>query len=159
DLLPPDAPPAQPGPATWTAYVAFRHADPVTGNSSLRRALALSVDRDALAAVLPSHLPVATGGIVPPALQGHTADIAPPFDAEAAKAALAESGVSPGTELTLATQDVWQPVVDELARVWRDTLGVTVRHVTWTAEGIATLPPVTQLAQVYIGGWLPGYPD
>jgi len=41
--------------------------------------------------VLPAHLPVATGGIVPPALQGHTADIALPFDPAAAVAALAES--------------------------------------------------------------------
>jgi ABC-type transport system substrate-binding protein/class 3 adenylate cyclase len=159
DLLPPSAPPAQPGPATWTAYVAFRHADPVSGNRNLRRALALSVDRDALAAVMPSHLPVATGGIVPPALQGHTADIVLPFDPDAAVAAMTESGIPPGTELTFATQDVWQPVVDVLAGGWRDTLGVSIRHTTWTAENVATLPPPTELAQVYIAGWLPGYPD
>ncbi|MDX6545867.1 MAG: hypothetical protein QOG02_1641 [Gaiellales bacterium] len=159
DLLPPDAPPAQPGPAAWTAYLAFRHADPVSGDRALRRALALSVDREALAAVLPAHLPVATGGIVPPALQGHTADIALPFDPAAAVAALAESGVRSGTQLTVATQDVWQPALDVLARSWQDVLGVTIRHVTWTAEDVASLPPITELAQVYIGGWLPGYPD
>ncbi len=159
DLLPPDAPPAVPGPATWTAYLGFRHADPVSGDRNLRRALALAVDREALAAVLPSHLPVANGGIVPPALQGHTADIALPFDPAAAAAALAESGIPAGTELSVATQDVWQPVMEVLERGWRDTLGVTVRHATWRAEDVAGLPPLTELAQVYIAGWLPGYPD
>jgi ABC-type oligopeptide transport system substrate-binding subunit len=36
---------------------------------------------------------------------------------------------------------------------------VTIRHTMWTAENVATLPPPTELAQVYIAGWLPGYPD
>ena len=159
DHLPPDAPAAVPGPATWTAYLAFRHADPVTGNRDFRRALALAVDRERLAQVLPSHLPVSTGGIVPPALQGHTADIALPFDREAAAAALAAAGVSPGTELTVATQDVWEPALAVLAEGWRDVLGVGVRHVPWRAEDVAGLPRLSELGQVYIGGWLPGYPD
>jgi hypothetical protein len=54
-----------------------------------------------------------------------------PFDPEAAVAAMAESGIPPGTELTFATQDVWQPVVDVLAGGWHDTLGVTIRPRTW----------------------------
>ena len=159
DFLPAGAPPAEPGPATWTAYLAFRHADPLTGNPAVRRALALAVDREALAGVLPSHLPVATGGIVPPALQGHTADIVLPFDPAAAAAALGDAGIAPGGELTVATQDVWAPVVEVLAGSWRDALGLDVRHVTWTAEDVPSLPPPTNLGQVYIAGWLPGYPD
>jgi ABC-type oligopeptide transport system substrate-binding subunit len=38
-------------------------------------------------------------------------------------------------------------------------LGLHVRHVTWTAEDVPSLPPPTDLGQVYIAGWLPGYPD
>ena len=41
-------------------------------NLDLRRALAHAIDRDALAAACPANLVVATGGVVPPALQGHT---------------------------------------------------------------------------------------
>ena len=159
DHLPADAPVAVPGPATWTAYLAFRHVDPVTGQELFRRALALAVDRGELAAVLPSHLPVARGGIVPPALQGHNPDIALGFDPEAARAALAASGVTPDEPLVVATQDVWGPVLEVLARGWRDVLGVRVEHVAWRAEEVATLPRLSELGQVYIGGWLPGYPD
>jgi ABC-type transport system substrate-binding protein/class 3 adenylate cyclase len=159
DFLPAGAPPAEPGPATWTAYLAFRHADPFTGNPAVRRALALAVDREALAEVLPSHLPVASGGIVPPALQGHTADIVLPFDPAAAAAALGQAGVAPGAELTVASQDVWAPVLEVLARSWREALGLRIHHVTWTAEDVPSLPRPTELGQVYIAGWLPGYPD
>ena len=159
DFLPPGAPPAEPGPATWTAYLAFHHADPFTGNPAVRRALALAVDREALAEVLPSHLPVASGGIVPPALQGHTADIVLPFDPAAAAAALGQAGVAPGAELTVASQDVWAPVLEVLARSWREALGLRIHHVTWTAEDVPSLPRPTELGQVYIAGWLPGYPD
>ena len=159
DHLPPDAPVAVPGPATWTAYVAFRHDDPVTGLQDVRRALALTVNRERLSQVLPTHLPVSTGGIVPPALQGHTADIALPFDPAAARAALEASGVLAGTTLTVATQDVWQPVMEVLAQSWYDELGVSIRHVPWKAEDVASMAKPADLGQVYIGGWLPGYPD
>ncbi len=159
DHLPAQAPPAVPGPATWTAYLAFRHADPIVGDPHVRRALALAIDRSRLAEVLPDHLPVATGGIVPPALQGHTADIALAFDPQAAAAELAAAGIGSGIELTLATQDVWAGIVGVLAEGWTDVLGVTIRHVTWRAEDVPDLPHPSQLGEVYIGGWLPGYPD
>jgi ABC-type transport system substrate-binding protein/class 3 adenylate cyclase len=158
DHLPAGAEPAAPGPATWTAYLAFRQDDPWTGRPELRRALAYAVDRDRLAGVLPAHLPVARGGIVPPALQGHTADIALPYRPDAAAAALAAAGCG-GIELTVAFQDVWEDVVDTLAESWRELLGITVRRVRWRADDVADLGPPARLGHVYIGGWLPGYPD
>src|SRR5213075_2250801 len=58
------------GPASWSGYIRFDHAHPTTGNLDLRRALAHAIDREALAAVCPANLVVATGGVVPPALLG-----------------------------------------------------------------------------------------
>src|SRR6476646_1009974 len=74
------------GAAAWSGYIAFDHAHPVVGDLSVRRALAHAVDREALGSVAPINLAVATGGIVPPALQGHTPDIALRFDPDAARA-------------------------------------------------------------------------
>ena len=65
------------GQAAWSAYLAFDHRHPVLGNVDLRRALAHAVDRS-LPRDLGESLVIATGGIVPPALQGHTPDIVPP---------------------------------------------------------------------------------
>jgi len=68
------------GPAAWTAYLAFDHKDPMVSNRDFRLALAHAIDRDELGEHLLENLLVATGGLVPPALQGHTPDIVPRYD-------------------------------------------------------------------------------
>ena len=80
------------GPAAWSGYLAFDHAHPDTSNVDLRRALAHAVDRERLAAALPVNMVVATGGVVPPALQGHTPDIALRFDPDLARWHLERAG-------------------------------------------------------------------
>ena len=80
------------GPAAWSGYLAFDHNDPVTANLDLRLALARALDRELLGLAVPSNLVVATGGVVPPALQGHTPDIALRFDPDLARKHLAMSG-------------------------------------------------------------------
>ena len=64
-------------PLTWLAYLGFDHSHPQLGNVELRCALALAIDRTALEEAAPWNLVAATGGIVPPALYGHSPDIAP----------------------------------------------------------------------------------
>lgn len=78
DLMPAEVPDATLGPAAWSGYLAFDHKHPATSNLELRLALAHAVDRAALDTAMPVNMIVATGGIVPPALQGHTPDIALP---------------------------------------------------------------------------------
>jgi tetratricopeptide (TPR) repeat protein len=88
------------GPAAWSFYLAFDQADhPATANLEFRRALAHAVDRDALAEALPANMVLATGGVVPPALQGHTPDIARAFDPDRAREHLARSGVTSGVRV------------------------------------------------------------
>ncbi|HET9722292.1 MAG TPA: ABC transporter substrate-binding protein, partial [Actinomycetota bacterium] len=100
DLMPSAVPPdAKLGAAAWSAYLRFDHTDPVMGNLELRRALAHAIDRAALAEVCPANLVVATGGVVPPALQGHTPDIALRFDPELAREHIARSGFRGELEL------------------------------------------------------------
>ena len=148
------------GPLTWIAYLAFRHSDEALGDRDLRLALAHAINRSALEPLMPANLEVATGGIVPPALQGHTPDIVLPFDAERARQHLRYAG-APG-ELSIVAQDVWRPLLDEITRSWREILGLEVPVETWTAESVDEVAPLgkpLELAPIAVLGWLPGYPD
>ncbi|MBV8562242.1 MAG: hypothetical protein JOZ56_04060, partial [Actinobacteria bacterium] len=133
------------GAAAWSAYVRFDHSDPVTGNLDLRRALAHAVDRKALAAACPANLVVATGGVVPPVLQGHTPDIALRFDPELAREHLARSGYE--GELELAGLAHWDAIVGAIAASWEEVLGRPV-----------VLKPLEE-SRMKVTGWLPGYAD
>ena len=157
DLMPAEVPDAQLGPAAWSGYLAFDHSDPALADLGLRSALAHAVDREALAASLPLNLVVATGGIVPPALQGHTPDIALRFDPDSARALLAESGFD--GELGVACLDEDATVLSPIVASWREVLGLSVELRTWSAEAaIAPMDP-KRIAPIYLTGWLPGYAD
>ena len=157
DLMPPDAPDAHLGPAGWSGYLAFDHSHPAVGNLDLRRALAHAVDREALRAVVPANLLVATGGIVPPALQGHTPDIALGLDADVAVSSLRASGFE--GPLSLACEEEDASFLEPVAASWRAVLGLEVEIVTWTAAQAMVPMDPKGLAPVYFTGWLPGYPD
>jgi ABC-type oligopeptide transport system substrate-binding subunit len=145
------------GAAAWTGYVTFDHTHPATSQLDLRRALAHAVDREALAATVPVNMAVAGGGIVPPALQGHTPGIAPRFDPTLAKECFAR--VRLDGALTIAGTDEWMPTIEVLVRGWRDVLGIAVETRTWTTTDAAKLTRVWEDAPLAIKGWLPGYPD
>ena len=126
DLVPGISDDAHLGAASWSGFLAFRHADPVMGNVEFRRALASAVDRELLAEHVPSNLVVANGGIVPPALQGHTPDIVPRFDPEAAREHLRLSGLSRDElqGIEIAGIETW---LDDFLLVvsgtWKEVLG------------------------------------
>ncbi|HLY87131.1 MAG TPA: ABC transporter substrate-binding protein [Gaiellaceae bacterium] len=147
------------GSPAWSAYIRFDHTHPVTGNLELRRALAHAVDRDALAAVCPANLVVATGGVVPPALQGHTPDIALRYDPDLARQCLANSGYEGPIEL--AGMMVWDDILGVIAGGWRDVFGdrVSVSSWSWLDEEARSVGARIQTAPIRITGWLPGYPD
>jgi len=147
------------GPAAWTAYMGFDHRHPAFSDARVRRALAYGIDRSQLAAAAAQNYVVATGGIVPPALHGHTPDIALRFDPDKARALLGEAGVRLQEPLEVAAQDSWAYLLEPILTTWRDLLGVEVRLRSWRAKDVASLPKPWELAPVYVAGWLPGYPD
>jgi ABC-type transport system substrate-binding protein len=146
------------GPAGWSGYLVFDHHHPVASNLEFRRALAHAVDREALQAVLPPSMVVATGGVVPPALQGHTPDIAPRFDPVGARAHLARSGVS-DANLQIAALDEWEPGLRVLTETWSDVLGLRFGLRLWSHEEATLISHPLDLAPIAVSGWLPGYPD
>jgi peptide/nickel transport system substrate-binding protein len=142
-------------PLTWLAYIGFDHTHAQLRDVELRRALALAIDRTALAEAAPANLVAATGGIVPPALYGHSPDIAPRLDLDRAREHLDRSG---DVTLALTAQDVWGELLEIVARGWRDGLGIDVRLDLWPGHD----PPAGSLlehAPVALFGWMPGYPD
>jgi ABC-type oligopeptide transport system substrate-binding subunit/class 3 adenylate cyclase len=147
------------GAATWTGYLAFDHSHPAVANVDFRRALAHAIDREALAERMPANLLVATGGLVPPALQGHTPDIVPHYEPERARELLARSGVTGVVQL--AALDQWADIVQAIAESWRSTLGVEVETPTWSPDQAWRLarPWEQFIAPIVITGWLPGYSD
>jgi ABC-type transport system substrate-binding protein len=147
------------GPAAWSAYLRFDHTHPITSNVDLRRALAHAIDREALAAIAPANLVVATGGVVPPALQGHTPDIALRFDPELARTYLDRSGFD--GELEVAGMMVWESILETIAQGWKNVFGgrVAVRTWSWRDEEALQRSGRIESAYLQITGWLPGYPD
>jgi len=157
DLMARDLPDATIGPAGWSGYLAFDHTSEVGSNLELRRALAHAIDRDALASAMPANLIAATGGIVPPALQGHTPDITLRFDPDTARECLRRSGHRGGLEVALLDDD--RPVVEPVLASWREVLGLSTEVRSWSLDEIATMRPPPEQAPIYLTGWLPGYAD
>ncbi|MHB8469594.1 MAG: ABC transporter substrate-binding protein [Gaiellaceae bacterium] len=147
------------GLASWSAYIRFDHTHPSTSDVDLRRALAHAIDRDALEEVCPANLVVARGGVVPPALQGHTPDIALPFDPDLAREHLERSGFD--GEIELAGMMVWDALLVRVAESWRSVFGdrIAVRSWSWREEEAAHAGGRVDTAPVRITGWLPGYAD
>jgi ABC-type oligopeptide transport system substrate-binding subunit/class 3 adenylate cyclase len=135
------------GAAAWSGYIGFDHNDPVSGNVDFRRALAHAIDREALAAVASANIVVAGGGVVPPALQGHTPDIALRYDPELARACLERSGYD--GELELSGLDDWDDILRVIAESWESVLG----------RQVAIRANTDGRPRARITGWLPGYPD
>jgi ABC-type oligopeptide transport system substrate-binding subunit/class 3 adenylate cyclase len=155
DLLPSMPEEAVQGGAGWSYYVTFDHRR-MTGRD-VRRALAHAIDREALGRALPSNLIVATGGIVPPALQGHTPDIAPRFDPDQARELLGRSRFDGPLEILEAEERA--AIARILGDMWRETLGLDVRVTIRSYAELAVVPNLWDLAPIVISGWLPGYPD
>jgi oligopeptide transport system substrate-binding protein len=162
DLVPGVSDDAHLGAASWSGFLAFRHADPRMANVEFRRALASAIDRDTLADQVPSNLVVANGGIVPPALQGHTPDIVPRFDPETAREHLRSSGLSAEDlgGLELAGIETWlDDFLLVVSRTWKEVLDIDVPVRPWTLEDALSIGDPTDMAPIVITGWLPGYAD
>ncbi|HEX6331721.1 MAG TPA: ABC transporter substrate-binding protein [Actinomycetota bacterium] len=145
------------GAAAWSFYLTFDHAHPATGNVEFRRALADAVDREALAEALPANLVMATGGIVPPALQGHTPEIARPFDPDAAREHLARSGITEG--VVVGAFHEWVSILRVVVASWEEVLGLTFPLEPWDPREYQALTNPWEQWPISPSGWLPGYAD
>lgn len=149
-------------PPAWLEYLALPHAHPACSRLEFRRALAHAVDREVLAAMAPRNAIVATGGIVPPPLQGHTPDIAPTFDPELARDYLEQSGVDEAPEILTFDGGAMDPaLVRAVAASWESVLGMPFPVRTMSIEDLDDSVGSIRLFEQAIqhSGWFPGYPD
>jgi ABC-type oligopeptide transport system substrate-binding subunit/class 3 adenylate cyclase len=145
------------GPAAWSGYLAFDHHDAALGSLDLRLALAHALDRGSMGDALPTNFIVATGGVVPPALQGHTPDIALGFDPDRARHHLAASGFR--GLLPIASLDENASLLEPVVQSWSEVLSIDVDHRTWSPATIPGLTDLRDIAPIVFTGWLPGYAD
>ena len=144
------------GPPPGRATCAFDHHDPATRTSSCagRWRTRSTAKRSARRA---GEHGGRDRGIVPPALQGHTPDIALRFDPDGARDYLRGRGSTGGLASPASTRtggcSTWS------SESWRRRSDVDVDVRTWTVAEAAQVRRPSGLAPVYFTGWLPGYPD
>ena len=95
---------------------------------------------------------------MPPALHGHTPEIALRFDPDRARKHLAAASADLSGGLAVYAQVVWEPMLEVLLRGWRDVLGIGVELDLFDARDTAPAP-MFERAPIAVMGWMPGYPD
>lgn len=147
-------------PPAGLVYVIFDHAHPRVGDARFRLGLAHAVDRDALRHVLPEHAWPAHGGVVPPALAGHTPDIAPRFDPERGRELCAGGGSPAGLRFAVVDRPghFFIDLAQAVGEMWRSNLDVDVAVDTFDPATYSGLAPADRPA-LFISSWYPGYTD
>jgi ABC-type oligopeptide transport system substrate-binding subunit len=143
-------------------YVGFHPRHPPLDDPRVRRALVMATDRERLDKVLAEfELVPHTGGLLPPGVPGHSPGIALPHDLAGARQLLAEAGYPGGSgfpAVGLMTGVSLGPVVEALAGLWREALGI---QVDWEAIDFVRLVDFLdrELPPMYAIGWSGDYPD
>jgi ABC-type transport system substrate-binding protein/DNA-binding SARP family transcriptional activator len=148
-------------PTAGLLYLVFNHRNPLVADPRFRRALAHGLDRAAIEDLLPDHMTAATGGMVPPALAGHTPDIVLPFDPVAGKSLLGEIGGDP--VVRVLALDVPGYSYDLLASVavdmWSAHLGIVATVTSMTRDEWFALDALPGDIHAFPSWWYPGYTD
>ena len=140
-------------------FVGFRANKPPFSIQEARQAFSLAVDRERVAAALTPMSRPALGGVIPPAMPGHSPNLSPEPDLERAKQLLADAGYPGGKglpELELVVPH-WgtSTSVEPLLEAWR-ALGAQVR--IKETEGHFDIPYLHE-SHFWLSGWTADFPD
>jgi ABC-type transport system substrate-binding protein len=153
-----------PLPVLGTYYLGFNSTQTPLDDERVRRALAHALDRDLW--VRGTRNRPAYGGFLPPAMPGHSHDLAPAYDLERARALLSEAGYPGGRGLSeLRFLHLGHGAYHEAIRGKHETrwqqwseLGVTLRH-EWVDVGDPFEPRVIEGVHLWEWGFSADYPD
>jgi oligopeptide transport system substrate-binding protein len=150
-------------PFLETFFLRFNTTKPPLNNVKLRHALALALDRTALArdvlrgSVVPAH------ALTPPGTAGYAPPTGVPDDFAAARALLAEAGFAgggglPSFELQIKNDDNHRAIAEAVQQMWKKELGVNLSIVpleqkTWLQN------QQTQAYQISSARWVGDYVD
>jgi ABC-type oligopeptide transport system substrate-binding subunit/class 3 adenylate cyclase len=124
-------------PGRSTNYLGFDVSRPPFDDQRVRRALALAIDKQALAQVhLGGYASPATGGFVPPGMPGHSPGIGLPYDPQQARQLLADAGYPGGRGFPdVDAVNLWDQALGQyLQTLWRENLGI---EIAWQTIDIA----------------------
>ena len=144
-------------------FIRFNTRHPVLRDARIRRALALSIDRAAIARDVLRGGQAAAGALTPPGLGGYLPPAAVPHEPAAARELLAAAGFPGGRgmgplELSTISSEINQSIAEALQAMWRRELGIDVRilrkEFKVLLDSLDTLD--YELAR---GRWIAEYPD
>jgi peptide/nickel transport system substrate-binding protein/oligopeptide transport system substrate-binding protein len=154
-------------PQFFVAYIGFNNKKAPLDNVSLRRALALAVDKKTLADRVLAGAAVATDHIVPPGMPGYFEGLVPlAFNPDTAKSELAKVSNVGNISLSYTTgQADFDKVAATVQQMWKQNLGLDV---TLNGEeqgkfnddltAMANDPAASNM-EMYISVWGADYPD
>ncbi|MDF3059185.1 MAG: transporter substrate-binding protein [Rariglobus sp.] len=116
-------------PFLETFYVRFNTTRPPFNDVRVRRALALAIDRDAIAGPVMRGSRTPARSIVPPDTAGYTSTASMPTDFASARRLLAEAGYDSGKgfpkfEIKMNADPVNTKVFEAIQQMWRRELGI-----------------------------------
>ena len=116
-------------PFLETFYVRFNTTKPPFDDVRVRRALALAIDRDAIAGPVMRGSRTPARSLVPPDTAGYTSTASMPTDFDAARRLLDEAGFPQGRgfprfEIKMNTDPVNTKVFEAIQQMWRRELGI-----------------------------------
>jgi ABC-type transport system substrate-binding protein len=129
------------------------------GEALVRRAFAHAVDRGGAAEPLQAAA-AGAGGLLPPAMPGHSHRVAPAFDPDRARAFLGEAGYDDGRalgEIVLAYIDLWEETASVVA-AQLEAIGVRIRLLCVASDSDLEAA-IEEHAHAFIWGWTADYPD
>jgi ABC-type oligopeptide transport system substrate-binding subunit/class 3 adenylate cyclase len=149
------------GPGRSTNYIAFDVSRPPFDDQRVRRALALAIDKEALAHVhLGGYSSPATGGFVPPGMPGHSPGIGLPYDPQQARQLLADAGYPGGRGFPdVDAVNLWDQALGQyIQTLWWENLGI---EITWQTIdiGFGESQRAAGLPHTWIHRWGADYTD
>jgi oligopeptide transport system substrate-binding protein len=151
--------------APWlmTTFIRFDKSRPPFDDLRVRQALIMAVDREKLADVyMGGYGYPGTGGLIALGIAGHSPGIGLPYDPDAARSLLAESGFPGGRglpDLELKGSGIGQFswTREFLKLQWLENLGVETE---WEAvDWAANIDEGWRWPHIYQGGWVASIPD
>jgi ABC-type oligopeptide transport system substrate-binding subunit len=124
-------------PTTLVDYWSFNTEQPPFDDARVRKALGLAIDRENLinsiyegGGIFP-----ATGGLLSPAMPGHTEGLVLPYDPSEARRLLAEAGYPGGNGFPVIKALFMGPKMNKfLETQWQENLGIKIRWIELSLE-------------------------